>query len=52
MAKDTNVESAREISTELLHTFEKLNAKVEDIRKHCNWYLCIDIYSKTDLFNN
>jgi hypothetical protein len=39
MAKDTNVDSAREISTELLHTFEKLNTKVEDIRKHCNWYL-------------
>lgn len=36
MAKDTNVELAREISSEVLLAFEKLNAKVEDIRQHCN----------------
>jgi hypothetical protein len=36
MSKDTNVELAREISSEALVAFEKLNAKVEDIRKHCS----------------
>jgi hypothetical protein len=31
----TNIELAKEISTDIAVAFEKLNAKIPDIRSHC-----------------
>lgn len=33
---DTNIELAKEISTEVAIAFEKLNSKIPDIRQHCH----------------